>query len=508
MIVPKHTEELLEDLAESLQIPESHLEAAQRSYQSVGEWLHREESEVRDADPQVYVQGSFRLGTAIRPASGGDYDLDLVCELSFSKSKVTQAELKAGLGRELKAYAKRHQMNPPEEGRRCWTLDYADSARFHMDTLPAILDGERQRLLFERRGYSTQWSETAIAITDRDHPNFRILSEAWPHSNPKGYANWFRSRMRLIFEARRKALALEARASIEAVPEYKVRTPLQSAIQILKHHRDVMFADEPDDKPISIIPTTLAAHAYGQEETISEALYTILCRMDQFIEDRNGIAWIANPTDPAENFADRWLHHPEREEAFYRWLQQARADFTNAAKAINRETAAAYLQPRLGRQLVEAADARRRATGKSATLSRILNRARRVLNPVHKQTPPWSFVQQGEVEIRRATMDRRGFRTEEFGSDGAVLPKHASLRFEAATNIPFPHQVYWQVVNTGSEAEAASGLRGGFDQGIVSSGRLVRDETTLYRGTHSIECFVVKNGLLVAKSGQFIVNIQ
>ena len=95
MAVQKHTEELLEDLAASLQVPPSRYEAAERAYKSVGEWLHRAASRVRLANPNIYVQGSFRLGTAIRSMSDmEDYDVDLVCELSLSKTQLTQARLK------------------------------------------------------------------------------------------------------------------------------------------------------------------------------------------------------------------------------------------------------------------------------------------------------------------------------------------------------------------------------------------------------------------------------
>jgi len=512
MTVPKHTEELLEDLAESLQIPPSRYEAAERSYKSVGDWLHRDASSLRQADPQVYIQGSFRLGTTIRPISEAeDYDVDLVCELSLSKTRLTQAQLKVALGRELAAYAEAHSLDEPEEGRRCWTLNYADSAQFHLDTLAAIPDAARKRLLLEQRGLSTQWSETAIAITDRDHPRFRQLTEDWPHSNPKGYSNWFRSRMAVVFDARRRMLAMEARASVEDIPEYKVRTPLQHAIQILKRHRDMMFVDRADDKPISIILTTLAAHAYQQETTIAGALYSILQRMDTFIEDCGGVAWIANPTDPAENFADRWRQHPERRRAFYEWLEQARTDFRNAAVALTRDAAVAGLQPRVGKRLVEAAQARRQSVRGGALkslLSGAASAARIILNPAHRQPPPWNPVTQGDVQIERAIAERNGYRPEEFPSDGSALPKRVSLRFEADTNVPKPYKVYWQVVNTGREAEGARGLRGGFDEGVITPGKLTRKESTLYTGKHSIECFIVKNGLLAARSGQFIVNIQ
>ena len=212
-------ESLLEDLAESLQIPPSRYEAAERSFKSVGEWLQRDASTLRDLDTQIYIQGSFRLGTAIRPISGeDDYDVDLVCEVGESKEHVTQRRLKEKLGHELRAYAVAQQLEEPEEGRRCWTLNYADSAQFHLDTLPAIPDGTRKRLLLEQSGLSTEWAQDAIAITDRNHRNYDVVSDDWPHSNPKGYSEWFRSRMTNLFEQNRRVLALEARVEVEDIP--------------------------------------------------------------------------------------------------------------------------------------------------------------------------------------------------------------------------------------------------------------------------------------------------
>lgn len=294
------TDAFLQDLADELEIPPARYEAAERSYHSVGDWLHREGSSLRAADPQVYIQGSFRLGTAIRPASGDeDYDVDLVCELSFGKLQLTQAELKEKLGAELRSYAEKHRMEEPEPGRRCWTLNYADGAQFHLDALPALPDGEGRRLALASRGMVSRWAASAIAITDERHENYERRSSDWPHSNPKGYAEWFRTRMAVVFERRRRALAFEAQASVEAIPEHRVKTPLQQAIMILKRHRDMTFDGDPDDKPISIIITTLAAQAYNQEDSVSAALYSILGGMDQHIEERNGVAWIPNPTDCA-----------------------------------------------------------------------------------------------------------------------------------------------------------------------------------------------------------------
>jgi hypothetical protein len=62
--------------------------------------------------------------------------------------------------------------------------------------------------------------------------------------------------------------------------------------------------------------------------------------------------------------------------------------------------------------------------------------------------------------------------------------KGAALKFEAATNIPPPYEVYWQVVNTGNEATAAGQLRGGFDKGTVERGSITHREATGHSGAY------------------------
>ena len=103
----------------------------------------------------------------------------------------------------------------------------------------------------------------------------------------------------------------------------------------------------------------------------------------------------------------------------------------------------------------------------------------------------------------KARASRDGFRSFNFNSNSNPLPKDFSLDFEATTNVPAPFDVYWQVVNTGTEAEQANDLRGRF-----FLGELKHRETTKYTGMHWTECFIVKNGRCVARSGEFVVSIQ
>lgn len=508
-------EKAIEALARSLDVSEARYASADRSYKSVCAWLERDESRFASSDIKVYTQGSFRLGTAIRPVDAAEhYDLDIVCEFGRSKLSCTQARLHADLGNELTAYAERYGMDKPEPWQRCWTLNYADGAQFHMDVLPSVPDGVRQRRLLEQASLSVDYADEAVSITDSEHRNFRILSDDWPSSNPNGYANWFYARMKPVFESLRKSMMLaEAKADVAEIPEYRVKTPLQSAIQILKHHRDVHFADSDAPKPASIIITTLAAHAYQQEATISGALLSILERMDAYIEVRGGRYWIVNPSDPRENFADFWDREPNRREAFFEWLEAARADFERASLLADQAVLREELAKSVGGALAERAVPRDapsvtvRSSGLPVALRNAGSALQKILGAPHRKSPQWPVVAEGRVTIETAVHQRNGFAPKDFKS-GDPVPRAANLRFQAKTNVERPYKVFWQIVNTGTAATDARDLRGGFEEVTVEAGKLTRQETATYPGTHSIECFIVRNGYCVARSHPFIVEIR
>jgi hypothetical protein len=406
-------DDVLEEIADTLDIPPSKFEEAKSRYEAIGDWLDRDESSLAAYDPAISPQGSFLLGTVTRPLTDTEeYDVDLVCLLKASKTDFTQKSLKEAVGHEVTLYSQAQNMNnPPEEGRRCWTLHYADGAQFHMDILPALPDARRHQVILKEHGYDTLADDPAltgqaIAITDRTLPQYAQVTDDWPQSNPMGYAAWFRGRMTVQLTERKKAFAKRERitASVDDIPDYKVKTPLQRAIQLLKRHRDCMFADDGEHKPISIIITTLAAHAYNEEPTISEALQSILTGMADYIEYRGDEAWVANPVNPTENFADKWAEEPAKQENFERWLEQARQDFALYLRASRFDVVPVQLKEHLGAGLVDrtleavipaaAAGLAAPAIVKGATAGDNDGRAAAAINDIQQtgsQSKPWAI---------------------------------------------------------------------------------------------------------------------
>jgi hypothetical protein len=89
------------------------------------------------------------------------------------------------------------------------------------------------------------------------------------------------------------------------VPEWEVRSTLQRVVQILKWHCMLRFANDPDNRPPSILITTLAHRAYTGERDLFTATRNTLDGMDTYIENRNGSWWVPNPAHEEENFADK-----------------------------------------------------------------------------------------------------------------------------------------------------------------------------------------------------------
>jgi len=499
-------EEALQLAASKLDISPSKYKQAMDRFHSMKSFLEEGEYEGTYTAPDVYLQGSFKLGTEIRPfknSKDADYDIDLVCKLGHQKRATISKTVKAQVGERIKSNGTYERLLD-EEGKRCWTLNYAeeDNIGFHMDVLPAIAESGLLAL------------PHSISATNKDsNANY-----SWTTSNPKGFAEWFYQRNGEAFQqtklAQKQVIFNKQRQlynSVNEVPNIHVKTPLQRAIQLLKRHRDVRFSQSEieDFKPISMVISVLAATCYRNESSIFQTLQNLITNLEQqsrqldsqFIYNQaystslynlitrtsDGKWIISNPANPGENFADRWHEDDHaRAKAFFQWVGWLRDDLVNIDEYVDSDLFTKSLVnvyrpsnlPALNFQV-----AHKQNAGWPTSL-----------NPTYNATVKGSY---------KTNVFWKGF------SSGQHLLKGKELKFKLKTNVPKPFDVFWRVVNTGQEARAAGQLRGeisGHERS--SSAEIYRTESTSYTGDHWVEGFVVKNGQCVAQTDEFIVSIR
>lgn len=501
-------ESILRRIASKLDISDTMAQKAKTAYEAVGAYLQSKLEDRYVVD--IHPQGSFNLGTVVKPTFGKDeYDIDLVCLLNdkngYKPVTTSACSLKNDVGDSLKS-SERYKDKLDAEGKRCWTLQYSE---FHMDILPC-----------RSAALEYQPSASEIELTNKNSDG----AYSYLPSNPSGYRQWFRERMRVnLNESELRNFALEklAAGEIEKVPEYKFRTPLQRTIQLLKRHRDVFFSrlseERRHNKPISMIITTLAAMAYQGERTIVGALTQVLMRMtDGISHDDEGNTAIWNPAvlRERENFAEKWRDAPEKESEFNVWLCKARKDFTSILGGDIGKENLGRIRQIFGESVSNAVFSEAGIHDTAAfEFPLALYQTASVYDlfrEEHRRQLPNKERRKGWVNISAAYIYPGRQLEMPFTSNSMPLRKGLELVFRMKTNVQGRYDVKWQVVNTGDEARESNGLRGDFgggENGCDNRGPY-RKERTAYAGTHYIVCYVLQNGECVAKSAEFVVNIK
>jgi hypothetical protein len=91
---------------------------------------------------------------------------------------------------------------------------------------------------------------------------------------------------------------------------------------------------------------------------------------------------------------------------------------------------------------------------------------------------------------------REHFLTEMLAKRIPLLAKKKLLFTISEINVPEPYSIEWKVLNRGEEAKKRNCIRG---QIVSDDGQYKRKESTNFKGDHIVECFVIKDGIVVAK---------
>jgi hypothetical protein len=306
---------VLETVCESVELSASQFALAKQRYEGVGACLAGSDNPVLRAIV-IYLQGSTALRTTVRPIGVNEHDVDLVAHVSDLDVEISPAALKKAIGDCLRAngnYAPLLEEMPP-----CWRLSYANE--FHLDITPSI-------------------PNPACRSGGELVPDKTL--KMWKASNPRGYNRLFEERANLVpvIRLREQVAADSAETSVEPYPESGgFKGILRRTVQIAKRHRDIMFVDDHEVAPLSVIITTLASRSYEwcvrnlEYDNELDLVYDVVHNMPDTIESRHvqgGVEWfIWNETTTGENFAEKWNRRPDRAEAFYVWHDRLCSDLT------------------------------------------------------------------------------------------------------------------------------------------------------------------------------------
>ncbi|MCH1995650.1 nucleotidyltransferase [Achromobacter xylosoxidans] len=282
------------------------------------------------AEAHIFVQGSMRLRTTVKPIAGapadlGTIDADAIIWLPHAQGASAKEVLEAIEGRFREGSRVQEEV---EQLRRGIRIVYADeNPGFHIDVTPARAIAENG----EENG------EGKLEVPDR--------ITGWKASSPIPYSNWlqFASAQEISLESlailkSQRAFDSATQDPLPHYQEYIDQDPLRATIKLLKRHRDewAIKTKSANTRPISAVITTLATHAYLEVVKESEskplapldAILEIVRRMPQHITYKGSHCFVCNPADSGENFAEKWNRPDEGDgyrQAFFRWHADASA---------------------------------------------------------------------------------------------------------------------------------------------------------------------------------------
>lgn len=285
-------DDLLDQMAEELQLDESRYNRIIKHYEAVKKWIEDDEKFFKPFKYDVYPHGSVRILTTVKPIGKEEFDLDIAIHLKTQWASHTPEKVYKELKRRLEENETYKAML--EAKNRCIRLNY--SGDFHMDILPGIQEEEAD--------------EDRLRIPDRELGH-------WVSSNPRGYAKWFFGKANMV-----KQSLLEKALRAENVPtdDFEKKKPLQRAVQLIKRYRDIYFQKDHTYKTSSIVLTTIAGQFYNGEDSIYDTVDGIITSIRTKISTTPGVRIkVLNPVNEEEDFTDKWEAEPQHYAEFIKF---------------------------------------------------------------------------------------------------------------------------------------------------------------------------------------------
>jgi Second Messenger Oligonucleotide or Dinucleotide Synthetase domain/Adenylyl/Guanylyl and SMODS C-terminal sensor domain len=419
-------------------------------------------SDLDDIFLDLIPAGSWAHRTIIRPVATNDtFDADVLLHLKEQPKWEAKDYLESAFAA-LKANATYKEMIGREPKTRCVRINYADD--FHVDVVPYITRHESN------------------FITNRLDPTDTGKFEL---SNPEAFTKWLDERQRITNGNFIKVVRL---------------------IKYLRDHKNTFSCK-------SIILKTLLGNCVSDFDTTADAkcysdlptsLLTIVTKMAESLPAT--MPAVMDPGGTGDNFTDRY---PDWNYVNFKNCVISYASKISSAHAeTDRDTSIKLWQEVFGSDF---------KSGTTLSNSMPLSASSPWAGEKFIDKEPHYFPIVRDVRYKlqiqgRVTglsvgsyFQKNGFQQYELSRRGNRVRKNRSITFKAATSVPLPYEMYWKIRNGGQDADAANQLRGEIQR---DKGQGVHVETTSYSGSHYVECYIVKDEIVVALDRQAVVVVN
>lgn len=337
--------------AKEISLSEAQYEKIKDRYSQLEKILNASDNPLL-AEAHIFVQGSMRLKTTIKPVSGAPEDLDTIDAdaiiwLPHAQGARAQEVLDA-IEERFKAGSRVQE--EIKQLRRGIRIVYADeNPGFHIDVTPARAINVNSQVNGEGK----------LEVPDRE--------TGWKASSPIPYSNWLQvasshtiALEHLVAKSHR-AYDAATQDPLPQYEEYLDQDPLRATIKLLKRHRDewAIRTKNEDHRPISAVITTLATHAYldvakeSQSKPLRplDTILEIVRRMTDHIKHRGSECLVCNPEDSDENFAEKWNRQRDGHcyrQAFLEWHENASASVSLGLESLSAESFAKAVKENFG----------------------------------------------------------------------------------------------------------------------------------------------------------------
>lgn len=438
-------------LSDHVNLSESRLQSLDSRANSVSKFLKTGDDPISSRYIGIIPQGSYAHRTMINPVAKDDeFDADVLLEMEenadWSAKDYVEELYKV-------FYASGTYGHMVSRHAHCVKVDYAND--FHIDVVPYL----------ERHG--------SHYVTNRDYDLFEL-------TNPEGFNEWLDGKNTIASGRLVKVIRL-----FKYLRDYKNTFSAKSIIlNILLGGRVNSVLLLGDSKRYCDLPT---------------AFTNILSDLNDYLQSNPSMPSVDDPSCPGQNFNHRWNENQyqnfrNRVKLYHDW---ARAAFDE----IDRAESIRLWRKIFGDSFAEAPAASIAKSSATAVAVRNYTDTEQFID--RDYGIPEILDARYKVTTTANVVAKDGFRNFNLRRHGNAVGPDRIIEFRVSEcTVPGSYQIYWKVRNTGLEARSADCVRGQIER---DNGSRSRREPTKYRGKHYVECYVVLDGICVAKDHQVVV---